>query len=62
MMKYLEGETLSTDELTSAFKKAYLANEVIPVLLGSAAKNIGISQLLDFVIEVGKKPSETSPK
>ncbi len=62
MMKYLEGENLSTDELTSAFKKAYLGNEVIPVLLGSAAKNIGISQLLDFVIEVGKKPSETSPK
>ena len=62
MMKYLEGEELSIEELLSAFRKAYLANEVIPVLLGSAAKNIGIQQLLDFVIEVGKKPSETSPK
>ncbi|MFA6656440.1 MAG: elongation factor G, partial [Mesotoga sp.] len=62
MMKYLEGEELSTEELLSAFRKAYLANEVIPVLLGSAAKNIGIQQLLEFVIEVGRKPSETSAK
>lgn len=62
MMKYLEGEELSTEELITALRKAYLANEVIPVLLGSAGKNIGISQLLDFVSAVGKGPSEASPK
>lgn len=62
MMKYLEGEELTTEELLSALKKAYLANEVIPVLLGSALKNIGVVQLLDFLNDVGKKPSEASAR
>ena len=54
MMKYLEGEELSTEELITALRKAYLANKVIPVLLGSAGKNIGISQLLDFGVQLQK--------
>ncbi|HQN28186.1 MAG TPA: elongation factor G [Mesotoga sp.] len=62
MMKYLEGEELSGDEIVGALKKAYLANEVVPVLLGSALKNIGVHQLIDFVVSVGKKTSESSPR
>jgi elongation factor G len=62
MMKYLEGEELSVEELLSALKKAYLAKEVIPVFLGSALKNIGVSQLLDLLLEIGCMQSEASPK
>ncbi len=48
--KYLEGESLSDDELRSALKKGVIEQKIVPVLCGSATKNIGIDLLSDFVV------------
>ena len=48
--KYLEGESLSDDELKAALKKGVFASKLIPVLYGSATKNIGIDLLSDFIV------------
>jgi len=50
MERYFEGEEISNDELRAAIRKATLANEIVPVLGGSAYKNIGVQLLLDAVI------------
>lgn len=46
--KYLEGENLSTADLQTALKAALEQNLVIPVFCGSAYKNIGITNLMNF--------------
>jgi len=48
--KYLEGESLSDDELRSALKKGVIEQKIVPVLCGSATKNIGIDLLSDFIV------------
>ncbi len=47
--KYLEGEELSPDDLTNAFRKGVLACEFSPVLCGSATRFIGVDLLFDFI-------------
>ena len=48
--KYLEKGELSAEELKNAFGKAVAEGKVIPVFAGSAEKNLGIKELLDFMI------------
>ena len=47
--KYLNGEALSSDEIAKALGKAILLGKAVPVLCGSAAKNIGVDKLLDTI-------------
>ncbi|MGA8179275.1 MAG: elongation factor G, partial [Desulfobacterales bacterium] len=54
--RYLEGEPLSDDEIKTALKKAILARELVPVLCGSATKNIGIDLLQNFIINCMPSP------
>lgn len=49
IMKYLEGEELSNEEIKDGLKKSLAQEKVVLVLAGSATKNIGVAQLLDFV-------------
>lgn len=56
MMKYLEGEELTVDELHSAIRKATIANQLIVVLCGSAYKNKGVQELIDALIEYMPSP------
>ena len=49
MMKYLEGEEISIEELKTALRKAVIANQLFPVLCGSSYKNKGVQMLLDAV-------------
>lgn len=56
MMKYLEGEEISVDELKAAIRKATLQVEFYPVLCGSAFKNKGIQPLLDAVLDYLPSP------
>jgi elongation factor G len=56
MEKYLEGETLTQEEIIMAMRKATLANKVIPVICGSAFKNKGVQMLLDAVINFLPSP------
>ncbi|MEW6556730.1 MAG: elongation factor G [Elusimicrobiota bacterium] len=48
--KYLEGKEITQAELVNTFKTAILKKAVIPVLCGSATKNIGCAQLTDFIV------------
>ena len=52
MMKYLEGEEITVDELKKAIRKAVVSNAMFPVLCGSAYKNKGIQMLLDAVVDL----------
>ena len=58
MEKYLEGGDLSEEEIVQGFKAQVLKTEVIPVLCGSAFKNIGVQALLDAVILFMPSPTE----
>jgi len=60
--RYLEGETLSDDDLIAALKKGTLSREFVPVLCGSATKNIGIDLLMDFITKCMPSPIDRSLK
>jgi len=55
-MKYLEGETLTIDELKAALRQGVLNNEVSPVFCGSSLKNKGVQPLLDAVVDYLPSP------
>jgi elongation factor G len=56
MMKYLEGEEITLEEVKSCIRKATIANKIVPVLCGSSYKNKGVQQLLDAVIDYMPSP------
>jgi len=56
--KYLGGEELSKEELTSGLRKAVLNGSVVPILAGSALQNIGINLLLDNINNYLPSPEE----
>ncbi len=58
MERYLEGEELTEDEIRAALRQRTIANEVVPVLCGSAFKNKGVQAMLDAVIEYLPSPTE----
>ncbi|KJS85058.1 MAG: elongation factor G [Peptococcaceae bacterium BICA1-8] len=61
MMRYLEGEELTEEEIRTALRKATIAVKVIPVVCGSAFKNKGVHLLLDAVIEYCPSPLDIPP-
>ncbi len=61
MNKYLEGEELTEDEIMTALRDATIANELVPVVCGSAFKNKGVQALLDKIIEVMPSPVDIPP-
>ena len=56
MMKVLEGEEVTVEEIKTAIRKAVITSEFFPVLCGSAYKNKGIQLLLDAVLEYLPSP------
>ncbi len=56
--KYLEGQELSGEDVKKALKDGINSKQIIPVFFGSAAKNIGVSQLLDYIAEYMPSPLE----
>ena len=56
MMKYLEGEEISEDEIRVALRKGTLAMKIVPVFTGSAFKNKGVQTLLDAVVDFLPSP------
>jgi elongation factor G len=58
MNKYLEGIELSEAEIKQGIRARTLANEIVPVLGGSAFKNKGVQAVLDAVIEYMPAPTE----
>ncbi|SHH87393.1 elongation factor G [Desulfosporosinus lacus] len=62
LMKYLEGEGLNEADLQTALKEALRQNLIIPVLCGSANKNIGISKIMDFLVKFAPPPETIQDK
>ncbi|CAN5773081.1 elongation factor G [soil metagenome] len=56
MMKYLEGEEVTEDELRKAIRKGTLELKIVPVVTGSAFKNKGVQTLLDAVVDFLPSP------
>ncbi|ASK61660.1 elongation factor G [Virgibacillus phasianinus] len=61
MMKYLEGEEISNEELKKAIRQATLNVEFYPVFCGSAFKNKGVQLMLDGVIDYLPAPTDVPP-
>jgi len=61
LMKYLDGETLTDEEITSCLKQGIKERKIIPILCGSATINLGIEPLLDFVCEYLPSTAEMPP-
>ena len=61
MMKYLEGEEVSEEELMQGIRTATNAVAIIPVLCGSAYKNKGVQPLLDAIIDYLPSPLDIPP-
>lgn len=61
MMKYLEGETVTVEELKAALRRATIASELVPVLCGSAFKNRGVQAALDAVLDYLPSPKDIPP-
>ncbi len=68
MSKYLEGESLSEEEIRQGLRQRAIKNEIVLVMCGTAFKNKGVQALLDAVIEFMPSPIEmpetkgTNPK
>ena len=56
--KFLEGEEIGDAELSAAAQKAIASGEVVPVLAGAATASLGISELLDAIVNFFPAPSE----
>ncbi len=60
--RYLEGESLSDDEIKAALKKGTLSRTFVPAVCGSATKNIGIDLLMDYIVQVMPSPLEVGTR
>ena len=58
MMKYLEGEEISIEELKTALRKATIDNAIVPVVCGTSYRNKGVQKLLDAVIDYMPAPTD----
>jgi elongation factor G len=56
MVKYLDGEELSPDEIRRGLRIGTISTKIVPVLAGSALKNKGVQPMLDAVIEFLPSP------
>jgi elongation factor G len=61
MVKYLEGEEISENEIRVALRKGTLAMQIVPVFTGSAFKNKGVQTLLDGVVDFLPSPLDIPP-
>jgi len=61
MMKYLEGEELTEQEIRDGIRRGVLGNKFIPVICGSSFKNKGVQPLLDAVVDYMPSPLDVPP-
>jgi len=61
MMRYLDGEELTVEEIKGAIRKATIACRITPVFCGSAYKNKGVQPLLDAVVNYLPSPLDVPP-
>ncbi len=61
MQKYLEGATISSEEIKQAIRKGTISLKFIPVLFGASFKNKGVHTLLDAVVDYLPSPVDIPP-
>ncbi len=59
--KFFNGENFTIEEIHKGLRKGVLSGELIPVIVGSASKNIGIHTLLNMFIDYLPNPSDLNP-
>lgn len=59
--KFFNGEPLSNEEINKGLREGVLNGELIPVIVGSATKNIGIHTMLDMLIDYLPNPQDLNP-
>jgi elongation factor G len=59
--RYLEGETFSDDDIKAALRKGTLDRIFVPVVCGSATKNVGIDLLMDLIATCMPSPLDRGP-
>ncbi|HLX57949.1 MAG TPA: elongation factor G [Ktedonobacteraceae bacterium] len=62
MEKFLEGEELSDAEILSVVKLGTRSGQLIPVLCGSASKNVGVQMLLDAIVDYLPSAEDSVPE
>jgi elongation factor G len=60
--RYLEGETLTEQELLQALRKGTLDRTFAPVVCGSATRNIGIDLLMNLIGSIMPSPADRGPR
>ena len=58
MMKYLEGEELTKEEIKTALRKETIANTIVPVTCGTSYRNKGVQKLLDAIVDYMPAPTD----
>ncbi len=61
LIKYLEGDTISVDDLRAALRRSTVSNRLVPVLCGSALRTKGVHLLLDAVTAYLPAPTDVPP-
>ena len=56
MMKYLDGEELTIDEIKACIRKGTIANTMVPVCCGTSYRNKGVQKLLDAIVDYMPSP------
>ena len=62
MMKYLEGEEITDEEIGAAMHKGTREGTVVPVFVGSALKNIGVRELIEMIVKHIPSPAEVGSR
>lgn len=58
--KYFEDGTLSDADFIQGLRTGILSGKIYPILLGSAARNMGLNVLMDFIVEYMPAPNQAS--
>ncbi len=61
MMKYLDGEELTVEEIKTGLRKGTINNSIVPVCCGSSYKNKGVQELLDAIVDYMPSPIDIPP-
>ncbi len=61
IVKFLDGEVITVDELKKALRKAVIANKATPVFCGSSLRNKGVQPILDAVLDYLPSPADIPP-
>ena len=59
--KYVGEEEITADDLRAAIRKGTIANEIVPILNGTAFKNKGVQPLLDAIVDFLPSPVDLPP-